>query len=179
MVAIMKEWNIITCLLRKIKLLHHHFQELFLSSGTTRLTWLSTQKISPKGWFLFPWSPSIDNINMYGIRQSCSDTPLLIVDKGEGNLGHLAQTFSLSRCGGVHNLFMTLSSFFVVFSDRFLRMGHLIHTIQTAYGHSWVNNTHTNNNKKSLIFPSPEPWSVRISFSGRWQVIPSDIRPLK
>ena len=71
-------------------------------SATTRLTWLSTQKISPKGWFLFPWSPSIDNINMYGIRQSCSGTPLLIVDKGEGNLGHLAQTFSLSRCGVVH-----------------------------------------------------------------------------
>ena len=72
-------------------------------SATTRLTWLSTQKISPKGWFLFPWSPSIDNINMYGIRQSCSGTPLLIVDKGDGNLGHLAQTFSLSRCGVVHN----------------------------------------------------------------------------
>ena len=90
-------------------------------SATTRLTWLSTQKISPKGWFLFPWSPSIDNINMYGIRQSCSGTPLLIVDKGEGNLGHLAQTFSLSRCGVVHNL-----SSFVVFSDRFLRMDHLI-----------------------------------------------------
>ena len=33
----------------------------------------------------------------------CSGTPLLIVDKGEGNLGHLAQTFSLSRCGVVHN----------------------------------------------------------------------------
>ena len=62
------------------------------------------------------WKKTVSNPNF-----GCSGTPLLIVDKGEGNLGHLAQTFSLSRCGVVHNL-----SSFVVFSDRFLRMDHLI-----------------------------------------------------
>ena len=63
--------------------------------------------------FLFPLTISICmEKTVFNPNFGCSGTPLLIVDKGEGNLGHLAQTFSLSRCGVVHNL-----STFGVFSD--------------------------------------------------------------